>query len=235
MCPLPEETQNKSTVYALIGVSMTSSTYTVRSRRPARSQKMQQRKVTMARTRDYMEYLDEKIGIAPANSQEELQASEIIADLMGQHGLETSVQEFDSHGSGTLVRDVFAIVLFVSLLVGGILEGAPRILLMLLALASAGILVFMYFVRNPFEDVGPTHRSQNVIGVRPATNPDAVRGSRPIVIVAHYDTPREAVLRRMGLQRYEAMLVRVGSFCPVVVAVAVVSVVVAVVAEARFK
>ncbi|MBR3316982.1 MAG: M28 family peptidase [Atopobiaceae bacterium] len=174
----------------------------------------------MARTREYMDYLDEKIGIAPANSQEEYQASEIIADLMGQHGLETSVQEFDSHGSGTMVRDVLAIVLFVALLVGGILEGAPRVVLMLVALAMSGLMLFIQFVRNPFEEVGPAHRSQNVVGVRPAPNPDVANGSRPIVIVAHYDTPREAVLRKSGLARYQAMLVRVASYCPGVVAAA---------------
>ena len=33
----------------------------------------------MAKTREYMDYLDEHIGIAPANSQEELQAAQAQA------------------------------------------------------------------------------------------------------------------------------------------------------------
>ena len=36
----------------------------------------------MAMTHDYLDQLDQNVGIAPANSQEELQAAQTIADLM---------------------------------------------------------------------------------------------------------------------------------------------------------
>ena len=172
----------------------------------------------MAKTRDYMDYLDEKIGIAPANSQEEYQASKVIADLMEQHGIETSVQEFESQGSGAMVRNILCAVMFVALVVGGLVPDMLHVILLLVAAACAGVLTFIYYVRNPFEGLGPSQRSQNVIGIRRAQVP-AQRGSRPVVIVAHYDTPRESMLRQGSLARYHTMVVRVAAFCPVVVAV----------------
>ena len=173
----------------------------------------------MAKTRDYMDYLDDSIGIAPAYSQEEYQASEVISQIMREHGIETSVEEFDGQGAGTMVRDAVMIIMFLSLLVGGLLQGAPHMILLLVALVAAGLQVYAHFVRNVFGLVGGHRKSQNVVGVRRACAEEVVRGSRPIVVVAHYDTPRESVLRRPGIARYEAMLLRIGMFCPAVVAV----------------
>lgn len=175
----------------------------------------------MAKTRDYMDYLDESIGIAPAHSQEEYQASEVISQIMKEHGLETAVEEFDSAGTGVMARNVLAIVLFVTLLVAGLVPDTLHIVMLLVAFASAGLLTFMRFVRNIFENIGPARRSQNVVAVRRARNQNTGRTSRPIVIVAHYDTPREEPMRRGGLARYQSMLVRVGVFCPAVVCVTV--------------
>lgn len=56
----------------------------------------------MATTRDYLGYLTDKIDIAPANSQEELQAAEVIQGLMEEHGLETQIQEFDAPSAPAL-------------------------------------------------------------------------------------------------------------------------------------
>ena len=54
----------------------------------------------MAMTHDYLDYLNEKVGIAPAGSQEELQAANTIADLMRQHNVEPSIEEFDAKTYG---------------------------------------------------------------------------------------------------------------------------------------
>ena len=68
----------------------------------------------MAKTRDYMDYLDEKISIAPASSQEELEAAELIAGIMGDHGLSPSVEEFDTSPHAGVVRPILQIMLFAS-------------------------------------------------------------------------------------------------------------------------
>lgn len=47
----------------------------------------------MATTRTYLDYLDEKIDISPANSQEELDAAELMGSLMEEHGLDVQTQE----------------------------------------------------------------------------------------------------------------------------------------------
>ena len=73
----------------------------------------------MAITHDYVDYLDEQIGIAPAGSQEEFQAAQLIADEIRQHGLEPSVEEFDVHSSNGIEVAFFAILLFVGTILSG--------------------------------------------------------------------------------------------------------------------
>ena len=46
----------------------------------------------MAMTHDYLDQLDQNVGIAPANSQEEYQAAQTIADIMRRHGVEPSIE-----------------------------------------------------------------------------------------------------------------------------------------------
>ena len=50
----------------------------------------------MATTRDYTDFLNDQVDIAPVNSQEELQAAEIIESIFAQHGLETKIEEFEA-------------------------------------------------------------------------------------------------------------------------------------------
>ena len=173
----------------------------------------------MAKTREYMDYLDDNIGIAPAYSEEEYQASETIAGIMREHDVETSVEEFDGRASSDLVRNALVIVMFVTLLLAGILSDALHVIFLLVSIVASGLLVFNHFVRDLFEELGSTRRSQNVVAVRRARAEEVVRGSRPIVIVAHYDTPRESVMRRGSLAHYLPLLTRVAAICPAVVAV----------------
>ncbi|MGN9234632.1 M28 family peptidase [Atopobiaceae bacterium HCP3S3_D6] len=162
----------------------------------------------MAKTRDYMDYLDDEIGIAPANSQEEFQAAETIVEVMKDHGLEPSIQEFDTHPLGRLMPQVVSLVLFLALLVCGVANGAPKVIAFLLALVCAVLLAMRHFGRNVFENLGPARRSQNVVAVHHATGDKVVKGARPIVILAHYDTPRQNVLYSSSLARYQSFLKR---------------------------
>ena len=52
----------------------------------------QRRTYSMAMTHDYLDYLEDQIGISPANSQEELQAAQTIADLMKKHDVDVNVE-----------------------------------------------------------------------------------------------------------------------------------------------
>ena len=105
----------------------------------------------MAKTQDYLDYLDENIEISPANSQEEFQAAQTIAEVMRDHDLETSVEEFSAYPMGSLIPAIFTIVMFVSLLVTGLTEGVVHIVTLVLAVASVGVLLASHFLFDVFD------------------------------------------------------------------------------------
>ena len=69
----------------------------------------------MATTRDYIDYLNDQVDIAPTNSQEELQAAQLIQQIMDQHGVETKLQEFEAPTAGNLPYRVLMILLFIGI------------------------------------------------------------------------------------------------------------------------
>ncbi|MBQ9316920.1 MAG: hypothetical protein IJ203_08870, partial [Atopobiaceae bacterium] len=162
----------------------------------------------MATTRDYTDYLNDQVDIAPVNSQEEVQAAEIIERLFVQHGLETQVQEFDAPTMSGLSTRVYLIVLFVGMLLSGFL-GTPVGVVGLILVAVAFVLLLLARNGNDLlASVGPQVRSQNVIGVHRATGPNVIKGARPIVIIAHYDTPRENFLNGPQLAKWQPLIKR---------------------------
>ena len=79
----------------------------------------------MAMTHDYLDQLDQNVGIAPANSQEEYQAAQTIADIMRRHGVEPSIEEFDAKAFGGVMDQILFAMLFVGMLLVGF-GCAPR-------------------------------------------------------------------------------------------------------------
>lgn len=148
----------------------------------------------MAKTRDYMDYLDNEIGIAPANSQEEFQAAETIVEIMKDHDLEPTIQEFDARPWGHAMPSILMVCLFCGILLAGIGAGIPRAIGLVLVVGSAVLLLVDHSGRDIFGSMGPKARSQNVIAVHRATGTKVTKGNRPIVIMAHYDTPHESPL-----------------------------------------
>ena len=173
----------------------------------------------MADTRDYMDYLDDEIGIAPANSQEEFQAAEKIVEVMKDHGLEPTVQEFDAHPFGKLMPYLMMILLVVGILMSGIGTEVVRLLGFALVVVSAGLLIAKHMGKDYFKNMGGASRSQNVIAVHRATGDKVVKGARPIVIVAHYDTPHENMLFGSGLGRYQSLIKKMSVPCVITIAI----------------
>ena len=173
----------------------------------------------MAMTHDYLEFLDERIGISPTNSEEELKAAEVISDLMGQHDVEASVEEFDA----PLVAGLTPSLLAVACLLGMILVGTgvlPLTLIgLILAIAPAALSVLRLFGRAPQLSFGPRAQSQNVVAVHRASGPLVTKGSRTIVIAAHYDSPRENFLYTSPVAPYLPLLNRLAVPCSFAVAV----------------
>ena len=175
----------------------------------------------MAKTREYMDYLDEHIGIAPANSQEELQAAELIADIMGDHGLEPVIEEFDSRPLAQAMPYVVGALLFVLMIVQGVTGGAVHVVTLVLSLVLAALIIVRQFAFDLFEGFGPAAGSQNVVAVHHAEGDKVVKGARPIVVVAHLDTPRESLLHGPAA-RMHAPLKQLFAPCAIVAVVSLV-------------
>lgn len=167
----------------------------------------------MANAHDYFEYLTEQVDISPANSQEELNAAQTIAELMKEHGVETAVEEFDTPALARLPHNVLLIVLFIATFVAGIGGMVLAVSGMLVSLACAAVLAFDYLGTNIFEHFGPVARSQNVVALHEASGPLVAKGIRPIVVVAHYDSPHESFLYGSGLAKHLPLLRRSTPWC----------------------
>ena len=162
----------------------------------------------MPTTRNYTDYLNDQVDIAPVNSQEELQAAELIEGLFAQHGLETQLQEFETPSASGLTQKIYLVMLFLGVLLSGFLGTPVMVVGLVLVGASFVLLALARSGNDLFGAIGPQARSQNVIGVHRATGPNVIKGNRPIVIVAHYDTPRENPLNGPQLAKWQPLIKR---------------------------
>ena len=173
----------------------------------------------MANAHDYFEYLTDHVDISPANSQEELNAATTIAELMGEHGIEVKTEEFDTASLGRLPYAFLLVIMFIGTFIAGI-GGLPLALIGgLLAIGSVAVIVLDHLGNNIFENFGPVARSQNIVAMHEASGPLVAKGNRPVVVVAHYDSPRESFLYSSGIAKYLPMLRRYTPLCVVVAGV----------------
>ena len=174
----------------------------------------------MASTRYYLDYLNNQIDISPANSQEELDAAQLLQSLMDEHGLDTTMQEFDAPAGGEFTHDLTCVLLFFGMVMSGVLDSAVGVVGRVIVLVCVTLLALRFGGYDLLGGIGPKARSQNVIGVHRATGPLVVKGNRPIVIVAHYDSPNENLLYRRNfvsllpvIKRMSLWLVILVSLC----------------------
>lgn len=160
----------------------------------------------MADIRTYLDYLNESIEIAPTNSQEELDAAELIEKLMKDHSLELHRQDVVSHGWGIVIHDSLYIALFIGMLISGFTGTFVSYFGFIVCLAATILLVLEKLRIFEISSFGPLAQSQNIIGVHRATGPLVMKGNRPIVVVAHYDTPNEDILSKPQFAPYQPRL-----------------------------
>lgn len=174
----------------------------------------------MAITHDYVDYLDEQIDIAPAGSQEELQAAQTIAEEMKLHGLEATIEEFDAKSIKSLGYSIYLIPLFIGVIFAGT-GSALLITLGVLLVAGFGALTCMkYFGNDILGSMGSSIRSQNVVAKHEATGELVAKGNRPIVIVAHYDSPHTNFLVESPVAKYLPLVQKYARWCVVAIFVA---------------
>lgn len=160
----------------------------------------------MAATRTYLNYITKHIDIAPANSQEELDAATMIQTLMSEHNLAVSQQDVATPALGTLIHDALLLLMFVAVLLSGFVGTVVGHIGVLLCIVCAVIIFCERAGIHVVSTLGSVAQSQNIIGFHKGSGPLCIKGVRPIVIVAHYDTPREEVLTQLQLAPYAARL-----------------------------
>ncbi len=175
----------------------------------------------MANTLKYLNHLMQNTGITPACSEEEHQAAEQIADVFRNHGFEPEIQEFNAATFPKLPSVFIGILLFVGAVLFGI-GGALGVLGLLLCVVSTVWFFLERLGRMKGSFRGAIGLSQNVIAYHKATGPLASPRNRPVVVVAHYDSPRGDLLARPQLAPLRPWLVKLMPFActaPAVLAV----------------
>lgn len=161
----------------------------------------------MANTQKYLNHLLQTVGITPACSEEERVAAEEIARIFSNHGFEPEIQEFTSSSSPKLIRAILGCVLFVATVLMGI-GGALGVVGTILVIACGAIFILERLGRISLPQIGAGGLSQNVIAYHKASGPLASPRNRPVVVVAHYDSPRADILAQAPFAAYRPLLVK---------------------------
>lgn len=161
----------------------------------------------MANTQNYINHLLQNTGITPACSEEERLAAEDIAQIFRNHGFDPEVQEFNAPAPSRLAFAVTGILAFVGALLMGI-GGGIGLVGTLLAIVGAVLYVLERTGHPVVSRLGKTGVSQNVIAYHKASGPLASPRNRPVVVVAHYDSPRAELLAREPYAPYRALIAK---------------------------
>lgn len=175
----------------------------------------------MANTQNYINHLLQNTGITPACSEEERLAAEDIAQIFRNHGFDPEVQEFNAPAPSRLAFAVTGILAFAGALLMGI-GGGIGLVGTLLAIVGAAIYVLERTGHPVVSRLGKTGVSQNVIAYHKASGPLASPRNRPVVVVAHYDSPRAELLAREPYAPYRALIAKllpVATIAPAAVAI----------------
>lgn len=176
----------------------------------------------MANTKQYLSHLLQNTGIAPACSEEERAAADVIAKVFADHGFTPEMQEFSASGMHKVVQAGLGVAVFVGAVLLG-LGGALSAVGLLLTLAAAVLFVLERSGKPILSGLGSGGLSQNVIAYHKASGPLASPRNRPVVVVAHYDTPREDLLAREPFAAYRPLIAKVlplAMVAPAVIAIA---------------
>ena len=161
----------------------------------------------MANTQNYINHLLQSTGITPACSEEERLAAEDIAQIFRNHGFDPEVQEFNAPAPSRMAFAVTGILAFAGALLMGI-GGGIGLVGTLLAIVGAVLYVLERTGRPVISRLGKTGVSQNVIAYHKASGPLASPRNRPVVVVAHYDSPRAELLARESYAPYRALIAK---------------------------
>lgn len=172
----------------------------------------------MANTQKYLNHLLQNTGITPACSEEERAAADIVADIFRDHGFQPEIQEFSASSSAKVAQAAMGIMVFAGAVLMGI-GGAVGVVGAIVAIVGAVLFVMERTGHPVLSNVGAGGLSQNVIAYHKASGPLASPRNRPVVVVAHYDSPRADLLSQEPYASYRPILVKLLPFAMVAPAV----------------
>ncbi len=169
----------------------------------------------MANTRKYLNHLLQNTGITPACSEEERAAADIVATIFRDHGFQPEIQEFSASSGGKIAQAVYGILVFVGAILMGV-GGSVGLVGLVLTLLGAVLYVLERTGHPMLSQFGNGGLSQNVIAYHQASGPLASPRNRPVVVVAHYDSPRADFLSQAPFASYRPIIVKLLPFAMVV-------------------
>lgn len=172
----------------------------------------------MATTRKYLNHLLQNTGITPACSEEERAAAEDLAQIFANHGFDPEIQEFNASGTPRTVTAILGVVVFLGAVLMGI-GGIIGIVGLLLTVAAGVLYVLERMGKISFSGMGASGLSQNVIAYHQASGPLASPRNRPVVVVAHYDSPRADLFSQLPYATYKPIIVKLMPYLMVVPAI----------------
>ncbi len=167
----------------------------------------------MADASETMKYLVSEFETAPAGTREEALMAKALSESIHMHGLETANEDFTYATWNKPVRAIALALAGVFGILGGMRAGGVLAFVMLLLSAvCAAIYLFETTGNQVVSRMLGKGYSQNVVARHPGADvpgaaPDQPR-PRPIVVIAHYDTPRADIMAAPVLRMFAPYLER---------------------------
>ncbi len=157
---------------------------------------------------EHLKFLNQQTNSIAAGTEDEYHAAEYISRIFQARGLTPEMEEFGISPKAKMYKAIAYIVVFAGALLSGIPLGVVKVIGTILLVAAAALILVDELKTPLFSKIGPMAASQNVIAKHEGVGEKAGRGVRPIVIVAHYDTPQESYLTANGYGHFKPLFVQ---------------------------
>lgn len=147
----------------------------------------------MADASENMRFLMKEFDTAPAGTREEAMMAQELAEKIHLHGLETINQDFTYPAHGKTVLGAAMVLIAIAGILAGIGVQALSIVMLILGILAAAVYGLDFCGIHLLPPIGQAGCSQNLIARHPSAT---AAGSklRPVVVIAHYDTPRADIM-----------------------------------------
>lgn len=156
----------------------------------------------MADASNTMRYLMKEFDTAPAGTREEALMAKELSETIHLHGLQTINQDFNYPSHGKTIFGVTMLIAALMGIVGGVGSGALTVVALIIAILAGVLYGLEQSDIHLLSFIGRPGCSQNLIARHPAASSAGGSKERPIVVIAHYDTPRADFMATPLLRRF---------------------------------